>query len=71
MIRIADAGSPKPATNKVRLTATNTVATNEPVATNSDVAKTDGERTPNRRDREAYNAYQRDYMRKRRASQKS
>lgn len=43
------------ATNKP---ATNAVATNR-IATN--------ERTANRRSRESYNAYQREYMRKRRA----
>ena len=59
------------ATNKE--SATNTIATNAPpIASVAETkAAVGGEvpiRTPNRRSREAYNAYQREYMRRKRAA---
>jgi hypothetical protein len=73
----------KAATNaeEERLTATNNPATNVETATNERLTVATNEKsekkvaggvslgpTQNRRAREAYNAYQREYMRKRRAS---
>lgn len=53
--------APMSATNKVE------IATNRPlVATNKMKEPATNVRTKNRRDRESYNAYQREYMRKRR-----